>query len=206
MRGFVKQTISQCIEYQKAGFNENSQPTEELHSLTPTVAFARWDLDFIDPLPETSERYKWIVVGIDYATKWSIAKALKEATAKETANFIYSDILMQFGCPQEILTDRGSQFMSEVFEGYLDLQKVKHLRTSAYHPRTNGMVERLNGLIKSMMTKYVVDYANLWNDFLPQVLFSSRVCVDTATKFSPFILVYGVDPKLPGDTLMPCLF
>lgn len=189
-----------------AGCNERLHPSEEIHPLTPTTAFERWGLDFIGHLPETENGNKWIIVAVDYATKWPIAKAFKQATAKETANFLFENILMEFGCPSEIITERGSQCMSEVFEGYFDLQKIKHLGSSAYHPRTNGMVERLNGLIKKMMTTYVVNHTNKWDSFISQILFACRIRVHCAKKFSPFKLIYGCDPKIPGDPVKPYLF
>lgn len=85
--------------------------------------------------------------------------------------------------------------MAEVLEHYLDLQNIKHLRSSAYHSRTKGLVENLNKFIKKMLTKYVDDFPTGWDNFLRQVIFASRVRTHSFTKESPFKLVYGVDRR-----------
>ena len=133
---------------------EQSTRHAELFPLEPVAPFERWGIDFIGRLPTTKKGNRWILVAIDHATKWPIAKAVPVATEEVVANFIYQEILMQFGCPVEILSDRGANFMAKTLETYLELQKIKHLRTSAYHPRTNGVTERFNGLLGKMVTKY----------------------------------------------------
>lgn len=174
--------------------------------MKPSEPFKRWNLDFVGPLPETKNGNRYILVAIDSFTKWSIAKAMPEATAHNVAKFIYEEILMNYACPSEIITDRGAQFMAEVVEDYLQKQNVKHLKSSAFHPRTNGQVENLNKFIKQMLSKYVMDFPTRWDSFLQQVVFASRVRCHSATKFSPLRLVYGVEPQLPGDVIRPFLF
>lgn len=158
------------------------------------------------PLPETEKGNKWLLVAIDNATKWPIARPLKIASAENVATFIYEEIVLRFGCPIEILTDRGSQFLSHMLEEYLSLLKTKHLKTSAYHPRTNGMVEKLNGTIKSAITKLVADNSTTWDSYIDQVLFTCRIVKQASSNESPFRLVYGKDPVLPGDIRRPILF
>lgn len=156
MREFVRETVSTCIECQKCA-PVSSHPSEELHRLPPVKTFQRWSLDFMGPLPVTRNGFKWLLVAIEHATKWPIVKPLRCATAEEVATFLYEEIVLKFGCPGEILTDRGSQFMGNLLKEYLCILQTKHLKTSAYHPRTNGMVERLNGTIKSAFSKMVQD-------------------------------------------------
>lgn len=163
-------------------------------------------MDFVGPLPETKEGNRYILVAIDSFTKWPIAKAMPDATSHNVGQFIYENILMNYACPAEIITDRGSQFMAEALEHYLELQNVKHLRSSAYHPRTNGLVENLNKFLKRMLTKYVGDFPTRWDIFLQQIVFTCRVRTHSATKQSPFKLVYGIEPIIPGDITNPYLF
>lgn len=96
--------------------------------------------------------------------------------------------------------------MAEALEHYLELQKVKHLKSSAFHPRINGLVENLNKFIKRMLSKYVGDFPTRWDAFLQQIIFTCRVRTHSATKQSPFKLVYGIEPIIPGDTTNPYLF
>lgn len=140
-----------------------------------------------------------MLVAIEHATKWPIVRPLRTATTQEIATFIYEEIVLKFGCPLEILSDRGPQFMSGMREDYLWLLQTKHLKTSAYHPRTNGMVERLNGTIKLAIEKLVNDNATLWDQYVDQIIFACRIMPQASTNYSPFKLLYGKEPRAPGD-------
>lgn len=145
------------------------------------------------------------MTAIDHTTKWPMARAMKEATSAEVVKFIYEEIMLRFGCPVEILTDRGRNFLSETVEGYLATQRVKHLKTSAYHPRSNGAVERFNGLFGRMLSRYVANNVTAWDLFIDQALFACRVRKHKATDRSPFFMVYGKEAVLPGDPTRPLM-
>ena len=92
---------------------------EPLHPLTPVPTFHRWSLDFIGQLPETSNGNRWILIAIDHTTKWPIAKVAQRATHEIVARFIYKEIVLNFGCPTEIITDRGNNFTTTTLNAYL---------------------------------------------------------------------------------------
>lgn len=165
--------------------------------------FSRWGVDFVGPLPRTENGERYLITAIDYVTKWPIAKAVKEATAEEAASFIEKGIITSFGCPEEIVTDRGTAFNSAVLEKVLDNAKVKHLMTSSYHPRTNGAVERWNGELGKMLSKFCMANKKEWIKFIPQVLLSCRIRLHSSTGYSPFYLTYGRHARIPGDYLQP---
>ena len=150
MQADIRKWVPTCDVCQRTR-KDAGREKEELHPLPLVRPFQRWSLDFIGRLEKTERGNRWIITGIDHGTKWTIARALPEATSYEVAKFIYDEIFMRFGCPEEILTDRGSNFMEAVLNQYLELMKIKHIRTTAYHPRTNGLVERFNGMIGGMM-------------------------------------------------------
>jgi transposase InsO family protein len=205
LRQSVNEMIQSCPECQIS--RHGSQQRETLHPLPPAPKpFARWGLDFIGRLPKTAKGNTFILTAIDHTTNWPIARAVPDATEETVAHFIYHEILMNFGCPVEILTDRGSQFMAKVLERYLEAQKIKHLCTSAFHPRTNGKTERFNGVLGGMITKYAKGARHRWDEFVDQALFACRVRVHTVTGHSPFYLVYGQEPLIPGDTTKPHLW
>ena len=140
----VKLFVSGCPECQKNKPDPLGHKKEKLHPLQPAPGpFQRWALDFIGELPTTRNNNKWIITGICHTTNWPIARAVPDAREETLANFIYEEIFMRFGCPVEILTDRGSNFMAGTLNAYLRKQKTKHLVTSAYHPRTNGKNEKI---------------------------------------------------------------
>jgi transposase InsO family protein len=115
-------------------------------------------------------------------------------------------IVQNYGLPGSILTDRSQSFLGGVFASYLQENNVKHLKTSSYHPRTNGMTERLNRTLKSMLKKYCDGFPEKWDKCLNAAEFALRVRVHTVTGFSPFYLLYGRHPQLPGDDAPARLF
>ncbi|MEL7521412.1 MAG: DDE-type integrase/transposase/recombinase, partial [Cyanobacteria bacterium J06553_1] len=177
-----------------------------LHPIPVSPLFARWHLDFVGRLPKTKTGNRWILVAVESTTRWPIARATPDATAQTVAKFLYTEIYTNYGSPQEIFTDRGSNFLADVVEAYLQLVGTKHKYTSAFHPRTNSVVERYNGTLGKILTKYVMGAVRRWDHFLPQALFATRIRIHRTTKYSPFKLLYGVEPRLPTTTAPPIVF
>lgn len=111
--------------------------------------------------------------------------------------------MCRFGCPKEIITDRGRNFLALALEEYLEILLVKHLKTSAFHPRTNGKGENFNGLLGKMLAKCVKSARHKWDLFVEEALWNCRVRKHTTTGYSPYFLVYGIEPRLPGDDSTP---
>lgn len=204
MKQDVKQWIKTCIQCQLTTCGKLA--TEPLHPLTPVPPFHRWSLDFIGQLPITPNGNRWILVALDHTTKWPIIQVVPHATHEIVAQFIYHEIVLHFGCPVEILTDRALNFTTATLNSYLKLLGIKHILTSAYHPRSNGAIERFNRLFGSMLAKYVgTGSINQWDSYVDRALFACRIRQHHATGKSPFYMVYGVEPKLPGDQLIPII-
>ena len=110
---------------------------------------------------------------------------------------------MRYGTPQEIFTDGGKNLWRGIVQRYLEKIKTLHKGTSPYHPRTNGKVERLNGIVGSMLGKMLLNKpTKLWDLYLDQAVFACRIRTHSTTKTSPFYLVYGRHPHLLGDRNM----
>ncbi|SAL95618.1 hypothetical protein, partial, partial [Absidia glauca] len=203
LRKEVTEWLEQCQECQLAGRPERGVHKAPMHPLPIPEPFGRWHLDFIGQLPTTRQGNQWILMAVDYTTNWPIARAVPRATAGAIADFLYEEIVLRFGCPREIVSDRGAAFMSQVLSRYVKRIKTAHRFTSAYHPRTNGKVERLNGTIKAMIIKYVRGKIHDWDQYVDAALWALRIRRHATTGYSPFYLVYGRDPVLPGDALRP---
>ncbi len=166
--------------------------------------FERWGLDLIGVLPTTENGNRWIVTAIDYATRWPVAESLKDATAETLADFVVRRIYRDYGTPKEIITDRGANLWAPAMGLVFKRLGTKHRGTTPYHPRTNGAVERYNGVLGQMITKYLIGHPiKDWDKYLEQALFATRIRTHSTTKMSPFYLLYGVNPTLPGDASMP---
>jgi len=107
------------------------------------VPFQRVAMDIIGPLPKSSRGHRYILVVMDYATRYPKAVPLRTASAKAVAKELFL-LCSRVGIVKEVLTDQGSCFMSRVMKEMCKLLKVSQIRTSVYHPQTDGLVERFN--------------------------------------------------------------
>ena len=147
-------------------------------------------LDIVGPLSKTSRGHRYFLVMVDYTTRYPEALPLPDATTKAVAKELML-LFSQVGIAREILTDQGSCFMSRVMKELLCLLQVKQLRTSVYHPQTDGLMERFNKTLKQMLKKAMDADGKNWDQPLPHVLFA----VQASTGFSPFELLYGRRPR-----------
>ena len=118
--------------------------------------FERIAMDIVGPLPRSRAGHCYVLVVCDYATKYPEAVPLKSINAECIAEELVK-IFARMGIPKEILTDQGSNFMSQLLEEVYRLLYVKALRTSPYHPQTDGLVERFNKTLKEMLRKSAVE-------------------------------------------------
>jgi hypothetical protein len=202
LRQDIEEIVRTCPNCQVSRSKNASLERESAQYLASTGIrpFQRWGLDLIGLLPTTPNGNRWIVTAIDYATGWPLARALVDATEENIADFLHEDLFTNYGAPQELLTDNGTNLLAKSVEFYLVKLKTRHRTTTPYHPRTNGKVENLNGLLGAMLTKYCMGLpTRVWDLYLHQALAAARFREHTVTKRSPFYLVYGVHPRLVGD-------
>jgi hypothetical protein len=154
----IRKFVESCANCQIAQRQRPTQEREYAQLPTPRTIqpFQRWGIDLIGRLPRSKDGNEYIITAIDYATGWPIAKAIKRATEDEIADFIFHEIYMHYSASQEIFTNEGKNLWGGAVQRYLEKIKTIHKGTSPYHPRTNGKVESLNGLIGSMITKYLL--------------------------------------------------
>ena len=136
---------------------------------------------------------------MDYLTKWPEARAVSEATADATAQFLYEQIICQHGCPQIILSDRGTHFNNNTIKALTEKFKINHLLSTPYHPQTNGLVERFNRTLCESLARQSLKN-NDWDLYIASTLFAYRTTKHSTTKMKPFFLVYGRSARLPMDS------
>ncbi len=195
MKDDIKSYIQTCDQCQRCG---KTTDENELHSIKIKEPFYQWGIDIVRPLTETSQGNKYIVVAIDYFTKYPEARALTNANAKSVANFIYEDIICRHGCPRKIISDRGSHFNNQVIEKLLEWFKIRHNLSTPYYPKTNGLVERFNKTLCESLTKLNEEREN-WDEYISPTLFAYRTKINKSTQFIPFHLTYGQEAILPFD-------
>ena len=133
----------------------------------------------------------YAAVFVDYLIKWPEVFPVADQTALTIARLLVTKIIPQHGVPSQLLSDRESAFLSSLmFENYR-LMGIKKLNTTAYHPQTDGLVERFNRTLSDMLAKTVAIGGKDWDDCLPYVLFAYRASPQESTGESPFFLLYG---------------
>ena len=163
--------------------------------------FKKVGIDLVGPLIPASERGKrYILVMVDYATRYPEAVALKNIDTESVAEALW-EMWSRVGIPEEVQSDRGTQFTSAVMAEVYRLLSVKGLKTSPYHAQANGLVERFNGTLKSMLKKLCQEQPKAWDRFLPAALFAYREVPQASTGFSPFELLYGRSVRGPMTVL-----
>ncbi len=195
----VRRWCAACRECQLV--NPPASPKAPLRPLPlMQVPFERIGMDLIGPLERSARGHRFALVLVVYATRYPEAVALRNISAKSVAEALFSMISRE-GIPKEILTDQGTAFMSRTIRELYELLGIKSIRTSVYHPQTDGLVERFNRTLKTMIRKFVHEDAKNWDKWLEPVLFAVREVPQASTGFSPFELLYGRQPRGVLDIL-----
>jgi len=191
----IKVYIKSCDQCQR---RKKPQGKNELHNIKIKRPFYFIGIDIVGPLPITERNKRYIVVAIDYFTKWTEARALERANANEVSTFILEEIICRHGMPKIILSDRGSHFDNQVISELMNRFKIQHRFSTPYHPKTNGLVERFNRTLCESLAKLSTERKN-WDLYIQQTLFAHRSSKNSTTKIEPFYLTYGRKPTLPID-------
>ena len=163
--------------------------------------FERIAVDLIGPIkPITEQGNRCILTIVDFATRYPEAIPLRSIETERVAEALMS-VFCRLGFPKEILSDRGSQFTSELMKEISRLISMKQLFTTPYNPLCNGLVEKMNGTLKSMLRKMCQEKPKDWDRYLQAVLFAYREVPQTSTGFSPFELLYGRTVRGPMQIL-----
>ncbi|MGH0149802.1 UNVERIFIED_CONTAM: hypothetical protein FKN15_016115 [Acipenser sinensis] len=159
-----------------------------------STPFERIAMDIVGPLLPSDSGYTHILVVVDYATRYPEAVPLRSTSAAAIATEL-AQIMARVGIPKEILTDHGTNFLSKTLQQVYKILKIRPIRTSVYHPQSDGLVERFNQTLKSMLRRFVTQEQKHWASLLPYLLFAVREVPQSSTGFSPFELLYGRQPR-----------
>uniref|UniRef100_A0A8C5G2M7 Gypsy retrotransposon integrase-like protein 1 n=1 Tax=Gouania willdenowi TaxID=441366 RepID=A0A8C5G2M7_GOUWI len=171
--------------------------------MVPIVPQKPWEyvgVDFVGPLPRSPAGNAYLIVFVDYLTKWVEASAVREATSQVAAGKFVTDIFARHGAPTYLISDRGSPFVSELFEHVVSALGSVHRLTTAYHPQTNA-TERVNRTLKTAIRAYVGDKHTSWDKYLPQICFALRTAPHDSTGLSPSMMLYGRELDTPLDLI-----
>nr|GEZ48972.1 putative nucleotidyltransferase, ribonuclease H [Tanacetum cinerariifolium] len=151
--------------------------------------FDVWGIDFMGPFP-SSKGNNYILVAVDYLSKWVEAKALPTNDARVVVKFLKS-LFSRFGTPKAIISDRGTHFYNDQFSRVMKKYRVTHRLSTAYHPQTSGQVEVTNRGLKRILERTVGENRASWSDNLEDALWAFRTAYKTSIGCTPYRLVCG---------------
>jgi hypothetical protein len=161
--------------------------------------------DIIGPLPETKKGNKYILVIMDYFTKWAEAIALSDQTAVTVADAFVTEFICRLGCPQQFHSDQGPCFRAQVLQQVCELLEIYKTQTTPYHPQSDGLVEKFNGTLQNMLKTVTKERMEDWDEALPYVMMAYRSTPQESTGCSPNLLMLGREVISPLELLYPPL-
>nr|GEV43834.1 reverse transcriptase domain-containing protein [Tanacetum cinerariifolium] len=146
-------------------------------------------IDFMGPFPK-SHKFEYILVAIDYVSKWAEAQALPTNDALVVFTFL-KNLFCRFGMLKALISDRGTHFCNKIMENTIKRYGVNHRFSTSYHPQTSGQVENTNRALKRIIEKTVKDYPAIWSGKLDDALWAFHTAYKTPTGTTPYKLIYG---------------
>ena len=170
-----------------------------MKTLGAGIPIERIALDIVGELPRTENGNRYILVICDYFTKWVEAFAMPNMETVTIARLLVREVLTRFGIPSSLHSDQGKQFEGNIFTEMCKVLNIKKTRTSPYHPQCDGLVERFNKTLITMLRSLVDEHQSDWDELLPYVLMAYRSVEQESTGFSPNYLMFGREVRTPLD-------
>ena len=184
-----------CALIKPGGENKKAPLTQSLSG----APMERLALDIVGPLPETGRKHKYILVVSCYFTKYTEAYALTSKSTQEVAEVLVSQWFCRYGVCRQLHSDQGGEFTSKLIARICRLLNVDKTKTTPYRPSSDGLVERANRTVQTMLRAYVNANRDDWDDALPFVMMAYRSTEHESTGCSPNLLMYGREVETPLD-------
>ena len=191
------QFVSTCDKCQRMGsISRKDEPL--MHTILEVELFDLWGMDFMGPFPPSFNNL-YILLAVDYVSKWVEAIPTSTNDASVVAQFLRSHIFSRFGTPRALITNNGTHFCNKMIDKVFHKYGVQHRTSLAYHPHTNGQAEVSNREIKFIMEKTVNNSRKDWSKKIEDALWAYSTTFKTPLGMSPFRIVYGKACQLPVE-------
>ena len=197
MSDFVRDRISACHKCvaRKSPVNRH----HPMGHVPVSGKFERVAMDLLDVSVISTKGYKYILVVCDYFTKYTEAYPLKDKTARSVVDALMDVWLPRYGFPLFLHSDQGKEFDNVMIHKLSELLGTVKTKTTPYHPRSDGLVERFNRTLLAMLAMFVSQEHDNWDDLLPFMMLAYNTTVHTSTGYTPYRLVFGDECNLPGN-------
>jgi hypothetical protein len=192
----INEFIKRCVKCQQR--SKTTAPHTELQPLPQcSEPNQRVHADLFGPLKTSGSGKKYILCITDAFTKYIELVALPDKEAETVAQALFNRWICRYGSPLQLTTDGGKEFCAKLSEHLYKLMKIEHLTTSPYHPQCNSQAEIVNKTIAKYLSAFVDETTLDWEIYLPPLMFSYNTSMNSTTKFTPFFLTFGQQPRAP---------
>ena len=199
-----------CLAIQNCGRCKQFEAKCQLPEMEPIVCTQPMELVHVDYVgievtvaAKEKPVVKNVLVVVDHFTRYVQAYITKNHTARTTARVLYNNLFFIFGFPQKLLSDQGTEFTGDMIAAMCKLLGIEKMRTTPYHPQTNGSAERVHQTLQRMIGKLDPEKRRKWPERVGSVLIAYNATRSQVTGYSPYFLMFGWRPRLPVDLLFP---
>jgi len=173
--------VRKCVKCQEYNSLSHQRPDNLLYILYPWP-FVKWGMNIIGTFTPGNGQCKFLLVEIDYFTKWIEVKTLEAITARNVQNFVWKNIVCRFGIPHVINIDNGQQFIDRGLAEFNEKLNIKHITSLVEHPQTNGQVEATNKVIFNELKKRLGPAKVKWTEELFEILWTYKCTPQSTTQ------------------------
>lgn len=200
MRSYVEKYVQKCVTCQKGKLYKGPR-YGYLSPISGGQLFTKWGCDIVRPLPRSHRGNQYLIAASEYKSRYGVAGPVPCATRYEVADFWLEEIIYKFGAPKYLVTDRGSQYMSETLTHLNALMAIKHVPSTAYTPWADGLTESCNKDLVNKISYFVNQRQDDWDGYVSAAVWAHNISKTSATGFKPCEVLYGQEPRLPMDNL-----
>lgn len=200
MNESIRNYIASCPQCMQHNISRIKPPGHLKSIPPPSDVFQVLHMDFWGPVrtPSASGN-RYILVLTDNLSKYVIAEALPDCTAKTVAQVLIDRFILIHGAPERLITDNGTHFNNHLLRAITNSLNIPHVFSATYHPQTNGQVERFNATFATQLAKYCDSEKTNWDKFLPSVVYAYNTSVHSTTNLTPYELAFARQVKSPFD-------
>ncbi|GJU79448.1 reverse transcriptase domain-containing protein [Tanacetum coccineum] len=180
-------------------------PQEKITLITSPWPFYKWGIDIAGPFSKGLRKVKFLIVAMDYFTKWIEAKPVATITGAQIKKFVWDNVVCRFGLLGEIVFDNGKQFRDNPFKDWCKKLSIHQCFASVKHPQTNGLVERANRSLGEGIKARLGEKNKNWVEEISHVLWAHRKMIKSSNGETSFSLTYGTEAVIPVEIGMPTL-
>ena len=193
--------VASYINIRPRCIRRKTQPdTAPLQNIEATQPLELIHLDYLQIEPSKGKgNIENVLIVTDHFTRYAQAYPSKTQTALATAKLLWNNFIIHYGFPNKIISDQGRNFESELLANLCEVVGVQKLRTTPYHPQTNGQCERFNSTLLNMLGTLTPEQKKDWKTYVPAMVHAYNCTRNTATGYSPYYLLFGRESRLPID-------